>query len=50
MDDKRQMSVQAKGFDKKFVTVGLRSSQPVVTMDCGQREPPGGGQAMEERQ
>jgi hypothetical protein len=50
MDDKRELSFPAEAADKRFVTVGFRSPQPVVTMDHRQRETPGPGQAMEERQ
>ena len=50
MDDKREISFPAEAADKRFVTVGLRSPQPIVTMDHRQRETPGPGEAMEERQ
>src|SRR6476646_844190 len=50
MNDKRQMPVMAEGFDKRFVTVRLRSAQSIVTMDRCKRESPRPGQAMEERQ
>src|SRR4029077_7395154 len=33
MDDKRQVPFPTEGGDKRFVTAGLRSAQPIVTMD-----------------
>ena len=50
MNDELQLSFSTILADKRFVTVGLRSSQPIITMGNRQREPPRPSQTMEERQ
>src|SRR5688572_18983529 len=50
MDDERHFSLSAEGIDKRFITVGFRTAQPIVTVDYCQREPPGADEAMKERQ